>query len=113
MKTKPIFFLFTLAFFVACNAQLLTLTQADADRGAEKFEGTTIESLNQGKAIFEANCNRCHGLKKPSSKSEEQWNSIVPQMVKKVNKLAGREEINPRNQEFLRRYLVTMSSSIK
>jgi cytochrome c5 len=113
MKTKSIFLFFAIAFFAACSTQLLNLTQADADRGAVKFEGTTLESLNQGKAIFEANCNRCHGLKNPSSKNEEQWNTIVPQMVKKVNKLVGSEEINPRKQELLRRYLVTMSSSVK
>ena len=113
MKTKIIFiFLFFLLLYSACSTQLLTLTQSDADRGAAKFEGTTIASLNEGKAIFEANCDMCHRLKSPSSRSEEKWNLIVPQMVKKVNRKIGSEEINPKKQELLRRYLVTMSSAI-
>jgi|WetSurMetagenome_2_1015567.scaffolds.fasta_scaffold562046_2 cytochrome c5 len=113
MKKKTLLFSLFILFLVACSTQLIKLTQADADRGAAKFEGTTLESLNRGKAIFEANCDKCHGLKKPGSRNEQQWNTIVPQMVKKVNKSNGQEVIDPQKQELLLRYLVTMSSPLK
>ncbi len=38
----------------------------------------------QGKQIFEANCQRCHGLKKIDNYSKEQWAKILPNMASKA-----------------------------
>ena len=110
MKQKIAVLVLSILIFAACSTQVLILTQSDADRGAAKFTGTTFESLTHGKEVFEANCDMCHRLKKPGSKTEEEWNKIVPKMVKKVNGKVGSEQINPQKQELLRRYLVTMSA---
>lgn len=95
----------------SCSAKLLAPTQADAERGMTKYEGLTLASLNEGKALFEQNCSKCHGLKSPTSRNEEKWNKIVPIMVKKVNKKAGKEEIDAAEEQLILKYLVTMSTA--
>src|SRR5688572_26276175 len=110
---KKILILVFTAFIVSCSAKLYTPTQSDADRGAAKYPGLSLADLNEGKATYEQKCQTCHGLKSPSSKDEAGWNKIVPPMVAKVNKKAGREEINEARKDQLLRYLVTMSNAAK
>jgi cytochrome c2 len=104
-----------LAFIVIVSAcgtvKLLTPTQADADRGTQKFTGYTLADLNQGKTLFEQDCAKCHRLKRPESRNEEQWNKIVPKMVKKANKEAGTEKINQADQDLILHYLITMNAA--
>jgi mono/diheme cytochrome c family protein len=96
----------------ACGTtRLIQPTQADAERGAQKYSNLTLADLNQGKAIFEQNCGLCHGLKKPASRNEDQWNKIVPNMSARVNKKKGEGTLNSEKQEILLRYLVTMSNN--
>ena len=109
MKTKTILISITVVLMSACSVKLMDLTQTDAERGSAKFKGATLETLNQGKSIFQENCNECHGLKRPSSRTEERWNKIVPTMVKKLNLKMGKEVIDAKKQELLLQYLVTMS----
>ncbi len=113
MKTKPILIAIAVVLLSACSAKLMDLTQTDAERGSAKFKGATLESLNQGKSVFQENCNECHGLKKPSSRTEERWNKIVPAMVKKLNLKMGKEVIDSKKQDLLLQYLVTMSDAPK
>lgn len=65
--------------------------------------------MNAGKAAFEANCGKCHGLKKPSSRNEEQWRQVVPRMAKKVNK--SEVKIDEATQEKIIRYLTKLVSN--
>lgn len=98
-------------FLAACaSAPLLIPSQVDADRASQKNAAITLMSLNEGKTLFEQNCNRCHGYKNPGSRSEEKWQKIVPRMVAKVNKKLGREEIDAKEQELILNYVVTMSA---
>lgn len=110
MKTKITMFAVAV-LLSACGATKLVIpSSADAERGSQKFPGVTVASLNEGKSLFEQNCGKCHGLKDPTKRDEEKWNSVVPRMVKKVNKKAGKEEIDSRKQQLLLQYLVTMST---
>lgn len=104
---KYTIFLSVLFFLAACSAKLYTPIQADIDRVSSKFSGYSLADLQEGKNIFEQNCSACHPLKKPTSRTEEQWNKIVPEMVKKVNGKAKKEQISPAQQELVLRYLVT------
>jgi cytochrome c5 len=106
-----IFLSFCVLALVSCSAKLLVPTQADADRGMTKYEGLSLTSLLEGKALFEQNCSKCHGLKSPTSRNEEKWNKIVPIMVKKVNKKAGKEELDAAEEQLILKYLVTMSTA--
>lgn len=108
MKTKSILMVALVTILYSCSAKLKELTQADADRGKEKFPSVTLVSLNEGKSIYENNCNKCHGLKKPGSANEAKWNKLVPIMVTKLNKKEGKEVIDAKQQEIMLQYLVTM-----
>ncbi len=98
-------------FVVACGStKLLIPSQVDAERAAQKNNAITLASLNEGKQLFEQNCNKCHGYKNPNSRSEEKWAKIIPRMVAKVNKKMKKEEIDAKEQELILNYVVTMSS---
>lgn len=107
---KTIIFMFIVIVLAACSAKVTMMTESDASRAAKKFSGTTLANLNEGKANYEANCGLCHGLKKPSARTEDQWKHIVPDMVTQVNKKLGKEEINAKEQQNILAYLVTMGS---
>ena len=102
----PIFILLTGCF----SAKLLIPTQADVDRVYAKFPDYSLAELNNGKILFEQHCGNCHGLKNPSSRTEEQWKEIIPEMTVKVNK---KEEnvLDEHDQELILRYVITMSNA--
>lgn len=102
---KKLFIPLLLLGLVACGtSKKLGLTQADADRGAQKFSGLTLADLNAGKSNFETHCAKCHGLKKPQSRTEEQWREIVPRMAKKNG-----SNIDAQTEKSILAYVVTMS----
>jgi cytochrome c2 len=95
----------------ACKStKLLTPSQSDVDRVSSRYPGYTLAELNHGKAIFTQYCGQCHKLKKPESRTEEQWKTIVPRMVAKVNK-KEKDAIDADEEEVLLKYLVTMSTA--
>ncbi|MDP9042331.1 MAG: hypothetical protein M3N30_10150 [Bacteroidota bacterium] len=110
LTKKSIVLIFILSIS-ACSVKLAAPMQSDVDRVTVKYPDYTLAQLNEGKALFQQTCNRCHALKNPKSRDETKWNEIVPIMVKKLNKKQGREEIDNAQEEKILRYLVTMSSS--
>lgn len=110
MKKRISLLAFTFVVFACGSSKLLIPSQGDADRAAQKNKSVTLASLTEGKTIFEQNCNRCHGYKNPTSRSEEKWNKIIPRMTAKVNKKVGKEEIDAKEQELLLQYVMAMSS---
>lgn len=107
-KSLVLFFLIALT---ACSVKLAAPEQSDVDRVIAKYPGYDLAELNEGKALFQETCNRCHPLKNPRSRDENKWNEIVPIMIKRLNKKKGKEVIDGNQQEKILRYLVTMSSS--
>lgn len=101
---KKLFIPTLLLGLVACGTSKMALTQADVDRGAQKFPGLTLADLNQGKTDFETHCGKCHGLKKPQGRTEEQWREIVPRMAKKNG-----SGIDAKTEKSILSYMVTMS----
>jgi cytochrome c5 len=110
---KTAFILSTVLMIAGCSAKLILPSQVDADRMNSKYPGYTLAELNEGKALYEAHCGNCHGLKKPSSHTEQQWSGIVPDMVRQVNKKAGKDLLNRSNEESILRYVVTMGGEKK
>lgn len=111
---KKLSFTFAFLILLACSGSKPIITsQADADRGAEKYPGYTLEDLNKGKSLYESNCGTCHGLKKPSSRNEKKWKKVLNQMVPKANKRAGKEVIGEQEKELVLKFLVTMGTKKK
>ncbi len=110
---KKSFYLFLMTVFTACSVKLIPPSQGDVDRVSAKYPGYTLAALNDGKALFEQTCSRCHRLKNPASGNEDKWKEIVPKMIGKLNKKEGKEVIDSKQQESILQYLVTMSSAPK
>lgn len=101
---KKIIILVCVTFLMACAAyKPIAPSQADAERATQKFPGTTLAELNEGKAIFEGNCNKCHSLKKPFKKTEEEVKNVLPKMAKKA-------KIDTKQEELVLKYLLTMKT---
>ncbi len=101
---KKVLIILSVAFLIACaSTSPMVPVQSDADRAAKKIPGITLADLNEGKAIFEENCRKCHTLKKPFRKTDEQIKDAMPRMAK-------RAKIDERQRELVYNYLVTMST---
>lgn len=105
---KSIFFI-AICLLCACGAKLAVLTQADADRGAQKFPGLSLNDLTEGQALFKMKCSQCHPLKNPTSRDEAQWRKVVPRMAAKAERKANKQKIDAATQEKILKYLITAS----
>ena len=94
----------SLLFLTACSAKLVTPTQTDADRVAQRMPGTTLADLQEGKTLYQSKCSQCHTLKKPSSKTESEWQQIIPIMAKRAEK-AHKDLITGNDQVQIMKYL--------
>lgn len=94
----------SLLILTACSVKLVAPTQTDADRVAQRMPGTTLADLQEGKSLFETKCTQCHGIKKPSSKTESEWQQIIPIMAKRAEKDHA-QLITGHDQEQIMKYL--------
>lgn len=101
---KSLFAIFII-FISACTAtRLVTPTQTDAERGSQKFLGYTLNDLEQGKAIYESHCNKCHKYKVPESRDETKWDKVIPVMARKA-------KLDSAQENLVLKYVVTMSEA--
>ena len=108
---KKIILITAVVVLAGCaTVKLATPSQSDVDRVSTKYPGYSLTDLDNGKMLFEKHCADCHHLKDPTKRSEEQWETIVPKMVKKVNKKEG-IVLDTNDQQTILKYLVTMSDS--
>ncbi|HTB25594.1 MAG TPA: hypothetical protein VK711_09485 [Puia sp.] len=110
---KTLFILFISVLAACGTVKLAAPQQSDIDRVSTKYPGYTLAELNDGKALFQQTCDRCHKLKNPTSRDETKWDAIVPKMIKKLNNKEGKTVIDEKQQESILKYLVTMSSAPK
>jgi mono/diheme cytochrome c family protein len=97
--------LLPLLIFMACGTvKLATPTVDDVALASTDYHG---------KEVMEVHCGNCHKIYKPRKFSTEHWNGIVPKMVGKANKRAGKTEqagIDASGEENLLRYILTMTN---
>ena len=90
---------------VACAAyKPIAPAQADADRAAKISPGVTLADLNEGKVIFETKCHKCHSLKKPFKKTDDEIEAALPKMAK-------RAKLDDRQEKLVLDYLLTMAGT--
>jgi cytochrome c5 len=108
---RKLFFLIAgTALIASCTmSKSVAPSQANVDAVADKFPGYTLADLMKGKELYESNCQTCHKLAKPNSESESAWNHIVPEMVEKTNRKAGKDVLDADGENLILRYLITMS----
>jgi cytochrome c5 len=73
-----------------------------------KFPGYTLEQFEDGKNLYETNCNKCHALKTPKNYSEEEWAKLVPSMSKKANDKKG-SDLTEEDQILIYNYVIAAS----
>jgi cytochrome c5 len=101
---KKVLIILSVAFMIACaSTSPMTPAQGDADRAAKEIPGITLADLNEGQSTFEQKCRKCHTLKKPFRKTDEEIADAIPRMAK-------RAKLDSRQQELVLNYLVTMST---
>ena len=108
---KKLTALFITSLIAACGTTLVVPTKQDVDRISNQYPGVTLADLMDGKNTYQQNCSACHAFKKLNSKTEEQWNKIVPVMVNKANRKAGKELIDGKQKETLLKYIITMRTA--
>lgn len=94
-------------FIAACASKFTEPTEADITRVKSKYPDYTVEQLQKGKSLYVQHCGSCHGLYKPSSKTEAEWTKIVPWMSNKVNKHQP-NTLSTTDQDLILKYVVTM-----
>jgi len=109
---KKVIIILSVIFMASCT-KMIVPTQSDADRGSAKFSGLTVAQLEEGRAIFKHKCAQCHLAKKASSRDEEEWKRIVPQMAEKAARKKNKKQITGADQEMILRYIITMSNAHK
>jgi len=110
---KKLFFLATVFFAVGCavskNADSTSgLTKDDVKRVQDLYADVTLEELNKGMNLYEANCDACHKLKDPKSEGIKGWNHHVPEMVELSNEKKG-TKLTKSDEQAILRYLVSMN----
>lgn len=96
---------------VACSAKLVDPIQADVERGSKEFSGLTLANLQEGKRLFEENCGLCHGKKALDSRSQEEWEEIVPRMTRKANGKRGEKIFTEEKEQILLEYILVMKDA--
>ncbi len=79
-------------------------SQTDAERASQKYPGTTLADLTEGKSIFEHSCKKCHSLGKPFNNSAETVEAVLPKMAK-------RAKLDTKQEALVLKYLLTMHSN--
>lgn len=78
--------------WVACAApKLLPISSNDTLKAQSKYPDITTSMLQEGQEHFKKNCQKCHSLKLPWTRTEAQWTKILPRMAKRAKLTAEQE----------------------
>ncbi len=85
---------------IACSSSHSLLRPEENDVRKLNTEGITVtlEDLNNGYHLYLSNCSGCHSLYRPTSKSKEQWEKVLPEMFTRTSL--------KRNEQFLVRQYI-------
>jgi len=93
-----------LAIIAACAAGLPHPTDALVTEARRSDPSATIETLEEGRKLFIADCSGCHNLRRPTSRRPEEWPKIVERM-------ARRAKIPTNDKERILEYLMAVSGA--
>ncbi len=108
---KKIIAVLILGVMASCSPKVIMPKQANIDNIATKHPDYTLADAKEGRSLYIQHCATCHGLKRPQDFTEEKWNVLVPAMVKKTNKKAGKEVVDAASSDKILKYVVTMCAA--
>ena len=69
----------------AKTAETATPTEkTDDEKIAELKKNYTEAQMEEGKAIFQEHCNKCHGYHEPETRTLGKWEHVLPRMINKA-----------------------------
>lgn len=99
-----------ISLLAACSTnKTVELSQNEINKVIALYPNYILAALNQGKALCSENCTLCHKLRNPTSETSEKWKVIVRNMTEMANEKAV--AINPKQEDLILKYLVTISTS--
>ena len=112
-KTIIIVSIIAVLFGCATSKDTLSTTEtkvilSDLAMGQKLYPGYTQAKFDDGKNLYNSKCAACHSIITPSSKSPNEWKSIVPSMSALSNK--NGKAISTDEELLITKYLVTLSS---
>ena len=93
-----------LAGAIGCAAGLPPVTELQAERASERWPGTSVAQLEQGRALYQGRCGNCHQLFSPGHFPEQRWRVEIAEMRERAHLSAEQENL-------IFQYLATASSS--
>jgi mono/diheme cytochrome c family protein len=72
-----------------CSKNIVDTSSLYTPSNANVTANATLQDLQQGRALYIANCNRCHALVSPDNYSPSQWKSVMSSMAPKTNMSAS------------------------
>jgi len=61
-----------------------TLTVSSSDIAVEMKKNYSADQLEEGKNLMMANCQKCHKIKEPQTRTVEKLERVLPGMIKKA-----------------------------
>ncbi len=74
----------TLILLLAIVACTTTKVYVPANENVNKREPASLVELQQGHDIFVKSCGKCHKLKKPDSRTAQEWTKVLVKMGPKA-----------------------------
>lgn len=72
-------------FLAQCTAKkTASNTMSPEQVVADVKKNYTEAQIEEGKSIYMAHCNKCHGYKEPESHTVNKWERVLPSMSKKA-----------------------------
>lgn len=69
-----------------------------------KYADVTLQTLNEGYAVYSGPCTKCHGQKNIFSRSEQEWE-------KAINRMAPKAKITDAQKDALWKYVLAMKAA--
>jgi len=66
---------------------------------AEVKKKYTSQQMEEGKALMTANCQKCHGLKQPETRTVQKLEAVLPSMINKA-------KLTQQQGELVRAYMI-------
>jgi len=80
-----VYFLLCAAIIAGCaSTKKVTEEETVTEKEMTSVENSTVDAFVEGQMLFVQNCGSCHVLHLPTTFSKENWEKILPVMIRKA-----------------------------
>ncbi len=82
MKILVTLFTFSIIALISCSPKTIeAVTETEETSTADEMPKTDI---GEGKVVYLKDCSKCHQMKTVTDFTKDQWNGILPRMIKRA-----------------------------